>query len=161
MKRSIISITLCCFCATVMYGAVITGTVKDEGGEPLAGASISLSVGNDSIPMEGATADVDGNFQIKSVKPGLYSLKVSMVGMDPVYRTLKLEDADGQYDAGEIKLTEASVTLKEAVVTATKAAVVAKQDTLEFNAGSYRTMQNATVEDLLKKLPGVEVGSDG
>ena len=161
MKRSIISITLCCFYATVVYGAVITGTVKDEGGEPLAGASISLSVGNDSIPMEGATADVDGNFQIKSVKPGLYSLKVSMVGMDPVYRTLKLEDADGQYDAGEIKLTEASVTLKEAVVTATKAAVVAKQDTLEFNAGSYRTMQNATVEDLLKKLPGVEVGSDG
>lgn len=51
--------------------------------------------------------------------------------------------------------------LDEMVVTAIKAAVVAKQDTIEFNAGSYRTAPNATVSELLKRLPGVEVGSDG
>ena len=51
--------------------------------------------------------------------------------------------------------------LDEMVVTAIKAAVVAKQDTIEFNAGSYHTTPNATVNDLLKRLPGVEVGSDG
>ena len=42
-----------------------------------------------------------------------------------------------------------------------RTAVVAKQDTIEFNAGSFKTAPNATVEELLKKLPGVEVGSDG
>ena len=51
--------------------------------------------------------------------------------------------------------------LGEAVVTAVRAAVVVKQDTLEFNAGSFHTAPTASVEDLLKKLPGVEVGSDG
>lgn len=51
--------------------------------------------------------------------------------------------------------------LDDLVVTAVKAAVVAKEDTLEFNAGSFKTRANAVVEDLLKKLPGVEVGSDG
>ena len=93
MKRSIISITLCCFCAVAMYGAVITGNVKDEGGEPLTGASISLTAGNDSIPVYVVTADADGKFQIKSVEPGLYSIKVSMVGMDPVYKTVRLTDS--------------------------------------------------------------------
>lgn len=53
------------------------------------------------------------------------------------------------------------VTLQDMVITATKAAVVAKQDTMEFNAGSYKTAVNANVEDLLKKLPGVEVDADG
>lgn len=54
-----------------------------------------------------------------------------------------------------------TVNLDELVVTGVKAAVVSKGDTLEFNAGSFRTAPNAAVEDLLKKLPGVEVGSDG
>lgn len=56
---------------------------------------------------------------------------------------------------------EPSIDLGEFVVTGVAAAVVAKEDTVEYNAGSYKTRPNATVEDLLKKLPGVEVSSDG
>lgn len=51
--------------------------------------------------------------------------------------------------------------LDEVVVKGVQTAVVVKQDTIEYNAGSYKTATNANVEDLLKKLPGVEVGSDG
>lgn len=58
-------------------------------------------------------------------------------------------------------LSHESIDLGDFVVKATKAAVVTKQDTIEFNAGSYKVTPNATVEDLLKKLPGVEVDSDG
>lgn len=58
-------------------------------------------------------------------------------------------------------LSHESIDLGDFVVKATKAPVVTKQDTIEFNAGSYKVTPNATVEDLLKKLPGVEVGSDG
>ena len=54
-----------------------------------------------------------------------------------------------------------STMLGEVVVKAVKTAVIAKQDTMEYNAGSFKTATNANVEDLLKKLPGVEVGSDG
>lgn len=54
-----------------------------------------------------------------------------------------------------------STLLDEIVVTGVKTAVIAKQDTIEYNAGSFKTATNANVEDLLKKLPGVEVGSDG
>ena len=63
--------------------------------------------------------------------------------------------------ADDSLFTEPSINLDEFVFTETKAAVTAKGDTLEFNAGSFHTGANASVEDLLKKLPGVEVGSDG
>lgn len=51
--------------------------------------------------------------------------------------------------------------LEETVVTAIRPAVVAKQDTIEYNADSFHTTPNATVDQLLKKLPGLEVGNDG
>ena len=54
-----------------------------------------------------------------------------------------------------------TIDLDETVVTAIRPAVVAKQDTIEYNADSFHTAPNATVDQLLKKLPGVEVGSDG
>ena len=56
---------------------------------------------------------------------------------------------------------ESSVMLDETIVSGVKSAVIVKEDTIEYNAGSYRTQPNAVVEDLLKKLPGVEVDADG
>lgn len=58
-------------------------------------------------------------------------------------------------------MNEASIMLKEATVTGVKTQITVKEDTVEFNADSYKTQPNAVVEDLLKRLPGVEVGTDG
>lgn len=60
-----------------------------------------------------------------------------------------------------VTIPENTIMLEEMVVTGVRAAVVAKQDTIEYNADSFHTSPNATVDQLLKKLPGVEVGSDG
>ena len=79
-----------------------------------------------------------------------------MTGMDPVTKLVSLADSAETRDLGALTLGENAVMLDEAVVTAVRAAVVAKEDTLEFNAGSFHTNPNASVEDLLKKLPGVE-----
>ena len=73
--------------------------------------------------------------------------------MDDISKTIDIADADKTVELGNMTMTESAIMLGEAVVTAVKAAVVAKQDTIEFNAGSYHTAPNATVNDLLKKLP--------
>ncbi len=160
MKKSILFILAAPAFAAAAIAADITGRAVDSSSEPLPGVSVRL-LENDSVTRALAVADVDGRFSIPSVKPGNYALSLTMTGMDTVTRTISVPDTASIINIGDITLTEASVTLKEAVVTAVKAAVVAKQDTLEFNAGSYATRQNSTVEDLLKKLPGVQVGSDG
>lgn len=146
---------------TAAYGAVVTGRVTDSQNSPLPGASVSLTEFPDSTARDLIMAGADGNFSFKNLQPGNYAVRVSMVGMDSQIKSFIISDTTRKVSLPTFVLTEEATMLKEAVVTAVKAAVVAKQDTMEFNAESFKTAVNSNVEDLLKKLPGVEVGSDG
>lgn len=64
-------------------------------------------------------------------------------------------------DLGEIYLDEQYSSLNEVVISAYRPPIIVKKDTIEFNAESFKTLPNAVVEDLLKKLPGVNVATDG
>ncbi len=143
------------------WAADITGRIADADGEPLPGTAVQIVSLPDTIRKGYQIAGDSGDFSFTGLNPGKYVLIAQMTGMDDVSRHIEIKQEDEKIDLGKITLLDNAVTLKEAVVTAVKAAVVAKQDTIEFNADSYHTSQNATVNDLLKKLPGVEVGSDG
>lgn len=144
-----------------IFASDITGSVIDIDNNPLPGASITLANSSDSTKIALKTSDLDGNFRINEIKPGKYFLTVSMTGMEDVTKNLDIKTTTDNINLGNIKLSENPILLKETVVTGVRAAVVAKQDTIEFNADSFHTTPNATVDQLLKKLPGVEVGSDG
>lgn len=152
-------------CATTVaatsWAASIKGKIADTDGSPLPGAAVQLIALPDTVRAGYQMAADDGGFLFNNLKPGSYVVIASMTGMDDIGKTIEIKDTAENIDLGPIALSENAVTLKEAVVTAIKAAVVAKQDTIEFNAESFHTSPNATVNDLLKKLPGVEVGSDG
>lgn len=160
MVKQILTLTMLTT-AAVIYGAVVTGRVSDTSGQPLPGVSVQLTQFPDTLQKALVITDSKGGFRLPRVQEGNYALRLSMVGMDPVTKTFSIADTTRTLSLGDVTMTEEAVTLKEAVITATKAAVVAKQDTIEFNAGSYKTQVNSNVEDLLKKLPGVEVSSDG
>ena len=144
-----------------IYSASIKGKVIDSDGLPLPGASLTLISLVDTTKVGLQASDADGNFLFNSVKSGNYYVLASMTGMEEVGKNVSLPDSLATKDLGDLVLTENAITLNETVITAIKAAVIAKQDTIEFNAGSFHTSPNATVNDLLKRLPGVEVGSDG
>ncbi|MDE6576694.1 MAG: outer membrane beta-barrel protein [Muribaculaceae bacterium] len=148
-------------CALSAWANVVTGRFIDNESEALPGTAVQLVALPDTVRVGYALSDPDGKFSFSDVKPGNYILLASLVGMDDFGRHLEVKEKPDTLDLGNMTLQDGAVMLQEAVVTAVKAAVVAKQDTIEFNAGSYHTAQNATVNDLLKKLPGVEVGSDG
>lgn len=141
--------------------ATVKGRIVDAAGEPLPGTAVQLVAFPDTVRAGYVLTEPDGVFSFDNVKPGKFALLATMVGMDDYGRDIEINDSTQTLNLGDISLSENSVTLKEAVVTAVKAAVIAKQDTIEFNADSYHTATNSTVNDLLKKLPGVEVGSDG
>ncbi|MDE5886138.1 MAG: TonB-dependent receptor [Muribaculaceae bacterium] len=143
------------------WANIIVGNVNDIDNSPLPGVTVMLFSVPDSVRTAFAVTDIDGQFSLPEVKPGMYMLHASMVGMEDVNKDVVVKESPDSINVGKIVLSETSLALKEAVVTGVKTAVIAKQDTIEFNAGSYHTAQNATVNDLLKKLPGVEVGSDG
>ena len=141
--------------------ATIKGNVLDSDGGGLPGVAVQLVSIADSTRVGYVMTDADGSFKLENLKPADYNLLLTMTGMDDISKVVNIADSAETKDLGNMTMTENSVMLGEAVVTAVRAAVVAKQDTLEVNAGSFHTNPTASVEDLLKKLPGVEVGSDG
>lgn len=137
---------------------VIRGTVADKQGEPLVGATVRL-LKPDSTRVGATIADADGRFAITNVSNGRYILLAEYVGSTPQARDVTVKDADIRVK--KMLLEESATTLKEAVVEGIRTPMKVMQDTVEFAAGTYKTQPNAVVEDLLKRLPGVEVSSDG
>lgn len=144
-------------CASIV-AANVRGTVTDENGDPLIEATVRLLSARDSAFVKGTTTDVNGKFSLRDIKAGSYIVQTSYIGYDNATVNTKVADKNVTVP---VKMKESSIMLKEAVVTGVKTEIVAKEDTLEYNAGSYKTQPNAVMEDLLKKLPGVEVDSDG
>lgn len=158
MKTSILTIILISltFCVSATN---IKGTLIDKSdGSPLISATVEL-LAADSTVVKGTVSDVDGQFLIKSVNPGNYILRTSYVGYTTLSKRVKV--ADATTDLGRLEIAENTVMLRETEVVAQRAEVKVMQDTVEYNAGAYKTQPNAVVEDLLKRLPGVEVSSDG
>lgn len=160
-KKILTSITLVLLSVATMIAATVKGKIIDSQGQPLAGATATLLALPDSTIVTGSMTDESGLFTFKKLTPRRYALKASMTGMDTEVADFTVADTTKTVTLPPLKLYETSTVLKELVVKGVKAAVVAKEDTIEFNADSFHTTDNAVVEDLLKKLPGVEVGSDG
>lgn len=141
-----------------VFGASLTGIVKDSSDEPLIEATVRLLRVRDSSFVKGTTTNLAGRFSL-DVSPGKYILQATYIGYHPANVNVTMTGAAKRLEP--IVMRESSIMLSEAVVTGVMTEIKAKEDTIEYNAGSYRTQPNAVVEDLLKKLPGVEVGSDG
>ncbi|MBD2700578.1 outer membrane beta-barrel protein [Spirosoma sp. BT702] len=140
----------------------IGGMVVDSSsGKPLRQASISLMTDRDSSYVMGTITDGDGMFQIRNVAPGVYRLLVTFLGYRNVSQSITVTSGEPANRVGILRMVEQSNQLQEVIVRQESAPVMVKQDTLEFNAGSFKTQQNAAVEELLRKLPGMQVSRDG
>lgn len=146
--------------ALTIYAGTIRGKVLDTAGEPLSDATVRVLAERDSAFVTGAAANADGVFTISNVKAGKYIVQANYIGFDPSYQNVTVK-SEGTVRVQPFKLKESSIMLKETTVVGVKTPIKVMEDTVEYNADTYKTQPNAVVEDLLKRLPGVEVGSDG
>lgn len=150
------------FAASVgMSAADVSGTlVSGTDQSPLSGASVRLMRDNaDSTFVAATSAGRDGSFRLGGVARGKYLVSFSFLGYETLTRRVTM--ADKNINMGRVTMAESSILLQETTVVGVKTEIVVKEDTIEYNADSYRTQPNAVVEDLLKRLPGVEVDSEG
>ncbi|MBQ6167102.1 MAG: TonB-dependent receptor [Muribaculaceae bacterium] len=158
-----ILIALGCLVPLSLRATVINGVLVDsQDTTELIEATVKLLMANkDSTMVKGTTTDMNGVFNIKGVKAGRYLLRFSYLGYNDVIKHVTVGDDGRDVNIGVVTMDPNSIMLKETVVMGVKSPIVVKEDTIEFNADTYKTQANAVVEDLLKRLPGVEVGSDG
>ncbi len=163
MKKLLFVFTLLFFTniSAQSYQFKITGKITSKKEKtPIEAATIHLERIKDSSVVSYTISDEKGNFSLagKSFHKDL-KLFISYVGMDTYTKSIPLNTGT-VFNLGSINLKEESNLLNEVVIKS-RAPITIKKDTLEFNVKSFKTKKDANVEDLLKKLPGVEVDEEG
>ena len=148
--------------AMAQTGVTVTGRIVERGNNlPVEQATVRLLTGKDSTLVGGVVSSANGNFTLKNIKAGSYLLHVTFVGFEPTYQPLQITGKVNPVKIGNIELTDGAIQLGEAVVVGKANEVVVRNDTVEYNADSYKVTEGSVLEDLLKKMPGVEIASDG
>lgn len=138
----------------------ILGQVADSLGSPLPGATVIVLKPADSTLVTFAVTNGKGAFSLNGLSRSSYLLKITFVGQRTYSATVDPPISGNDVQLGAIRMREASTQLDEVVVEDV-VPVVVKTDTIEYNAAAFKTVPNAVVEDLLRKLPGVEVDNEG
>lgn len=160
--RKLLFVLLLCIPALKAFSqsSSIRGTIKDENNAVLSYVPVVLLHPADStLAFFGITNDL-GFFEIKSARNGKYILQATLMGHKPYFREIVLP-VGGTGDVGIIVMKSAPIALKEVTVSEEHTPMKFKRDTIEYNTAAYVTKPDAVVEDLLKKLPGIEVDRAG
>lgn len=128
--------------------------------QPLPGATISLMNVKDSALSIYSVSDKNGAFEFKGVLSGSYNAIVSFQGFEPWRKVVSVTPTQKIIDLGNIPLKK-DFNVLDTFVVGSEVPIQIKGDTVQFNTSAFKTVPNATTEDLLKKLPGVEVDVDG
>ena len=136
----------------------ITATVFDaETKETVIGAVVTVAPVTTPEKAQHTTTGYGGKFTTASLPYGEYQLTISFMGYNNHEATVKVDKA--KMDLGKIEL-KAGVEIESVVKEAKAIRASAKGDTISYNAGAFKVTNDADVEGLLKKMPGITV-TDG
>lgn len=138
----------------------LKGFVQDTNQAPLGFTSIMLLEEADSSLVTFVLADDKGRFEFKGLPRKPYLLKATFMSYLPFQEKVSPPES-GDLDWGAIELKPIAQELYEVVIKTAKAPISVKGDTIEYDASKFKVPPGSTVEDLLRKLPGVEILQDG
>ena len=132
--------------------------VDSKTSEPVSFATVSLTVKGEDTPAKYVLSDSEGKAELLKVRHNTYILRAELMGYKTHTQEVKVEKS---VDLGEVKMEEDVEVLDAARVTDVGNPIVIRKDTIEYTASSFKTSDSDMLEELLKKLPGVEVEADG
>ena len=141
--------------------AIIRGTIIDTIEEKaISNVSVLLLRKSDSVLVKFARTDKEGSFVLKNLPAGKFIILTTFPKYADYTDTLIVADST-ETKLGNIFMTLKAQLLKEVIVRQQISSIQIKGDTTEFTADSFKVQPNATVEDLLKKIPGMQVDKNG
>lgn len=164
MKNIVCTMTgiLCLYAVCFAQGTIKGKLVDSTSKAPLGLATVTIFKAADTSIITYRLSNSDGDFKIPGIPFDLNCrMVVSFNGYSGYRKEFVVKAGESTIELGTISMTPTSKTMDEVVILAERPPVVIKKDTIEFNASAFKTLPNALVEDLLKKLPGVQVDRDG
>ena len=142
----------------------IKGSVYDfDSGEAMYPANLQVfQVSNgDSTYVKGNSTDENGAFVIEGLKPGNYTIRASFMGYVDTNKNFTLSSGTAVTDLGKITIRIDEKMLDAVEITTTVAKVQLLNDTLMYNSAAFKLPEGSSVEDLLRKMPGIQIDSEG
>src|SRR5690606_16536237 len=153
-----------CLTVPALAQKKVSGSVKGQlvdtlYKETLSEATVTVLNPADSSVISFTIANAKGEFEIKNLEAGAYRLMITYQGYMPFNKYFSISADTPVINLGIVHMEKRSTTLEQVVVEAPP--IIIKKDTVEFRADAFKTKPNATAEDLLKKIPGLQVDKDG
>lgn len=161
LTLSILFIALVITAKAQKFDGSIKGKLIDTAAkQPITDATVSVLNAKDSSLATFTLSNKQGVFEVKGLGEGDYRVVISSKGYVEFKKMVSITATGKTVDFGSLSVQKDYKTLEGVVVTS-ESPIVVKNDTIQFNASGFKTLPNATAEDLLKKLPGVEVDKEG
>ncbi|HRG01719.1 MAG TPA: TonB-dependent receptor [Bacteroidia bacterium] len=162
MKRTLLYFLLFITVSSYSQRLSVSGNLQDTTAkEPLQNAIVMAIKLMDSTLVDFTRTNKEGNFKLQGLPIDTYQVVISHPKFSDMGYFIFGDKRNLEYDFGKIILQPKNVSLDEVTIFAFKDPIYYKGDTLVYTADSFKTKANATVEDLLKKLPGLKVDKDG
>lgn len=164
MKKTFTLFFLLLLFASAGFAQNVTGSIQGKLYDSLfvdhlTDATVTVLHATDTSVVSYTLADAKGEFKIKNLNAGSYRLMITYQGYAPKYIKFTIKSDSSNIQLGTVYMSKKDDMLKEVIVEAPP--IIVKKDTVEFRADAFKTKPNSTAEDLLKKLPGVQVDKDG
>ena len=141
------------------WSVIASGTVLDsKTDEPLVGVAVKVTSSDGGTGTFGIS-DTDGKFSFEVKRPGKYTLEFSYVGYKELHKDVNIMPGRGKL--GTFKLKEDPKMLAEVETIGHSQRIKQKGDTLAYNADAYKVQDGASAEELVGKMPGIEVTGEG
>ncbi len=157
--QKLLAVLILAFFSTLAH-AQIKGVITDSATKKgIDKAVIGLVIKINPTDTTYHFADENGKFSIEPVPSSSFSIVIRNMGFNPVAKYIPNTTPQKMIDLGKIELINRGILMDEVVVVG--APIVVKEDTVEYRADAFKVKEGAVVEDLLKKLPGIQVDKDG
>ena len=140
--------------------AQVKGIIVDSASnKPLESAIVGLVIKSNLTDTSYTLTNQKGEFSFEKVPPSNFSIIITNVGYQTIAKFIPVTTSEKTINLGKTSLANMSKVMLEIVIQSSP--ITVKEDTIEYRADAFKVKENAVVEDLLKKLPGVQVDKDG
>ncbi len=160
IRKALITISMVVMAVPLFGQHSLSGRLFDDEVRPLASGTVVLLNPVDSTLEFFGVTNAQGQFEIPGIKAGRYLLQASFIGFSSLYNHMDIPRTEGP-DLGDIILQPLPIRLAGAEVVGEAVPLQISGDTVVYNTAAFKTKPDAVTEDLLKKLPGIEVDRAG
>lgn len=164
MRKALLALIIIGFttAASAQKNGAVSGTAFDTiSKQPVPAATITVLNSKDSSLVTFTMTGNDGKFNLTGLAEGSYRLLITHVNYHNSNIWFSITDSTRNISLGNVTMNDKAKVLEEVVIANEAPPITLINDTIQYNAGSFKVQPNANVEELLKKLPGVKVEKDG